>query len=684
MRNRLLPLGLMLLAIQCAPGADTNPPVAQLWTRYFEAETRLVSDACLAQPGSAEAWERGLPEQRRQLREMLGLDPWPERTPLKPVVTGAVDHEEFTVDKVQFQSLPGLYVTGNLYVPKHRNGRAPAILYVSGHGPSKKNGVSFGNKVSYQHHGAWFARHGYVCLIIDTIQMGEIEGLHHGTYREGMWWWNSRGYTPAGVEAWNSVRAIDYLQSRPEVDPEKIGMTGRSGGGAYSWWTAAIDERVKAVAPIAGITDLHNHVIDGAVEGHCDCMFMVNTYRWDYAQVAALVAPRPLLIGNTDRDPIFPLDGVVRLHRQVAGIYRLLNAETNLALLITEGPHKDTQDLQVPVMRWFNRFLKGEDPLIRVAAEKFFEPEQLKVFAALPADQIVTRIHDTFVPTAPPPVLPANRDEWRTMRERWLAELRAKVFAGWPDEAAGGRVTEVADRRSGPVRVRVLELETQPGLAMPLVILEPRRSRSREVELRFLGHADWQAAAGTIADRFGVAGLAAGHSRLNETTNLTRDAILPGELDHPLVLFAPRGAGKTAPDLDARGFIQFRRRFMMLGQTLDGMRVWDIRRALQAVQREFKPDRHPLAVQATGPMAVDALLAVCFESRISGLRLAELPASLRDGPDLLNVIKVIELPALLAMALVDRVPAAESGTLRPGLVDYAALVQNRLGPAAAK
>ena len=166
--------------------------------------------------------------------------------------------------------------------------------------------MSMGNKTGYQHHGAWFARHGYICLVLDTIQLGELEGAHHGTKRLGMWWWNSRGYTPAGVEAWNGIRALDYLQSRADVDPELIGMTGRSGGGAYTWYTAALDDRIKVAVPVAGITDLHNHVVDGIVKGHCDCMFMVNSYRWDYTKLAALLAPRPLLLSNSDKDTHFP------------------------------------------------------------------------------------------------------------------------------------------------------------------------------------------------------------------------------------------------------------------------------------------------------------------------------------------------------------------------------------------
>ena len=116
-------------------------------------------------------------------------------------------------------------------------------------------------------------------LVIDTVELGEIRGEHHGTYKGGRFWWWSRGYTPAGCEAWQGIRALDYLETRPEVDKTRFGVTGRSGGGAYSWWIAALDERIKCAAPTAGITTLRNHVVDGCVEGHCDCMFMVNTYR---------------------------------------------------------------------------------------------------------------------------------------------------------------------------------------------------------------------------------------------------------------------------------------------------------------------------------------------------------------------------------------------------------------------
>ena len=128
----------------------------------------MLSERCLADIRSLEDWQARRGEYRRQLQEMLGLWPMPERTDLQPVITGKLEHPDFTVEKLHFQAMPKLYVTANLYLPKKLEQPAPAILYVCGHGRVITNGVSCGNKAGYQHHGAWFARNGYVCLVIDT------------------------------------------------------------------------------------------------------------------------------------------------------------------------------------------------------------------------------------------------------------------------------------------------------------------------------------------------------------------------------------------------------------------------------------------------------------------------------------------------------------------------------------
>jgi cephalosporin-C deacetylase-like acetyl esterase len=222
-------------------------------TEYFRIETGKLSTKCLADVTNLEDWQSKRAVYKKQLFEMLGMEPIPEKTDLKAVVTGRLEHEDFIVEKIHFQASPGLYVTGNLYIPKNLEKPAPTILYVcghsalyaSGHKGVEEGGVSYGNKAVYQHHPCWFAQNGYVCFIIDTLQLGEIEGIHHGTYKYNMWWWNSRGYSSAGVEAWFSIRALDYLETRKEVDKERFGVTGISGGGVDSWWIAALDERIK-------------------------------------------------------------------------------------------------------------------------------------------------------------------------------------------------------------------------------------------------------------------------------------------------------------------------------------------------------------------------------------------------------------------------------------------------------
>jgi dienelactone hydrolase len=667
----LLWVTLCARALVAAAGAPTPlTPGDRALAEYFRAETVRLADQCLTGPKQIEDWERDKPEHRRQLLEMLGLWPLPERAALNAVVTGRVEHDTFAVEKLHFQSRPGLYVTANLYLPKNQQRRAPTILYLSGHGQVIKDGVSFGNKVAYHHHGVWFARNGYVCLITDTVQLGEIQGVHHGTYREGMWWWNARGYTPAGTEAWNSIRALDYLQTRPEVDTNRFGVTGRSGGGAYSWWLAAVDERVKVAAPVAGITDLHNHVVDGTVEGHCDCMFIVNTHRWDYAHVAALVAPRPLLLANSDADPIFPLDGVQRLHAKVRKVYEHLHASTNLGLLITQGPHKDTQDLQLPVFRWFNRHLKGEDPTIEMAATKFFEPEQLKVFATLPAESINARVHELFVPPASTPPVPPSKSEWERLSQSWLAELATKAFGGWPaNPPALGLEQKWSVTRHG-VRFQALDFTSQEHVRLRLYLVsKPGLRRVSRVELNVLGAASDASGAG-VAERDGwttwdswLATMRAGFEQeLQEEIQATPSvpagdekglAALRETLQRSGAVAAyvvPRGVGLTAWSGDARKQTQIRRRFMLLGQTLDGMRVWDVRRALQAVRVTKPLGGAPISVRGQGDAACHALYASLFETKVARLELRALSGSHRDGPDYLNVLRVLDVPEAVALA----------------------------------
>ena len=625
-------------------------PGDRMFADYFRVETRLLADRSLADIQTLADWNARKPELRRQLFEMLGLDPLPPKTDLKATITGTLDQPEFTVEKIHFQSSPGLYVTANLYVPKNLARPAPAIVYGCGHSLVKSNGVSYGNKVNYQRHGIWFARHGYVCLVLDTVQLGEIEGIHHGTYREGMWWWNSRGYSSAGVEAWNCLRALDYLETRPEVDKTRFGVTGRSGGGAYSWWLAALDERIQAACPVAGITDLENHVVDGTVEGHCDCMFMVNTYRWDYAQVAALVAPRPLLICNTDKDTIFPLDGVVRLHEQVRRIYDLHGASDKLGLLITEGPHKDTQELQVPVFRWFNRFLKKEEPLVEAAAVPLFTAQQLKVFDRLPADQLTSTCHESFTQLA--------SDTRPLDTNRAIAALERKTFGGWPQAQTPPKQREVASAESEGVRLSVHEFESQPGVTLRFYLVRPVAGGFTKIQLSIVDATRWReqmelARVGfsvVLKDELALAGVKTDAPVTAEMTGQFAGIMRAVRENQTAYLtFTPRGVGMTASAGDARYLVQLRRCFMLLGQTLAGMQTWDVRRAIQAARAIDSLRSLPLQLGGSPEMTEVVAFAALFEPNLAEVTLANEPRPDKEAPDFLNWSRLVTPAQLLTL-----------------------------------
>lgn len=618
---------------------------------YFKNQTDRLAMSALENVSSLEDWKAKQNQLRDQLYEMLGLPRKIPRTDLQLKIMGKVAGKGFTVEKLHFQSRPGLYVTANLYRPEKTDQKMPAVLYVCGHGRVKENGISYGNKVHYHHHGSWFARNGYVCLTIDTLQLGEIEGIHHGTYREKMWWWLNRGYTPAGVEALNCIRSIDLLQSLPEVDADRIGVTGRSGGGAYSWWIAALDERIKCAVPVAGITDLENHVVDGCVEGHCDCMFMVNTYKWDYPMLAALVAPRPLLISNTDRDRIFPLNGVYRTYEKVKKIYALYGKSENVALHITSGPHSDTQELRVHAFRWMNHHLKNDDSLIRLPAEKFFQPNDLKVFDTLPADQQNTTIHESFVPVAKPTV-PQDQQQWAELYAVWKKQLQQKVFRSSLSPSLHNTIQTKVDMKGN--RFLVKETSFHDGYGVQLKMY----SVSRDADKKATGATRMFLLDDPVAEKFDQwinSGFKVSNAevlkRLNANTNtplLSAEEFLL-KSNSELLFFSPRGTGPHRWNPNEKTQTQIRRRFYLLGQSLDEVRVYDIM-AAAAIHLKDRPDNAVLSLDAVGPQAGLAVYAAIFQPRIKSLYLANPPTSHRHGPILFNIRKIFDMPQAVAMA----------------------------------
>jgi dienelactone hydrolase len=698
----------LALLVCAAPLLGAEPPADtrrgdQMLEAYFRQQTKQIADACLRDIKSRADWEKKRPELRRQFLEMMGLWPLPPRTDLRPVITGKVEADHFTIEKLHFQSSPGLYVSANLYVPKEAKWPAPAVLYVCGHastyGPNK---VSYGNKVNYQHHPAWFAEHGYVCLIVDTLQLGELQGLHHGTHHLNLWWWQTLGYTPAGIECWNAMRALDYLETRKEVDPKRIGVTGRSGGGATSWWVAAADDRPQCIIPVAGIGDLQAHVVEGiaprlrkgVISGHCDCMYFVNTYRWDFPLVAALCAPRPLMLANSDVDDIFPVPGYRRLADKVRRIYDLYDAGSRFVLLETAGPHKDTVDLRLGAYRWMNRWLQGDSGSEASERERpRVPPEQLQVFHRPPDDAANAFIHETFIKPARPalPQVPAVAKEWWPgQSQAWMQALREKVFRGWPQQPPALNTRPAADVRHHGLRLRAFDFTSEDQVELRLWLLTGEPVVQPDFLAAFSGSPEaglaglpWAGLHGSsrrawfprpkehkpalvVLNALDEAGWAEWLQDLGpafaESLQISRPVKADAERFHRLqrllqlqpwafALIAPRGIGPSRwAEAETPAEAHIRRRFALLGQTLDGQRVWDVRRGLAVLRGVPDLKGVPLWLQGKGDMAGIVLYAGIFEPDVVRLDLWQLPASHGQGPTFLNVRRILDMPQALALA----------------------------------
>ena len=665
---RLLLLASSLAAVsapavsaQDASSSEAGRDAQSGWTSYLQRRTTELAER--SQDALEKVDKMSWPEQsaqwRAELREMLGLEPLPERTELNAKTTGRSEHDGYVVSRVSFESRPGLIVTANLYEPTSEAPSEgwPAVLYVCGHANVRDEGRLLGNKIGYQHHGIWFARHNIVCLIIDTIQLGELHGEHHGTYKLGRWDWMTSGYTPAGVETWNSIRAIDYLETLPSVDKGRIGITGRSGGGAYSWFAAALDERIRAAVPVAGITDLQNHVVDGCVEGHCDCMYFVNYFGWDYNRLAALVAPRALLIGNSDNDRIFPLDGVMRVHRDVAGVYKRLGAADKLGLLLTPGPHMDTQELQVGAFRWLALHLTDQSLVVEQAAKKELAPSQLQVFQhETPAKERLTSVSSWFVPIAEAVGDPSEAAAaWRS---KWAAELDRI----WPDDTQSELSKDITQSYTLRAQGVADEMQWQwyhggdvSGWGSSVVTIATGKADRSRPPIVHIG---------------ALLGMQLSQASLERA--LTRGASFRSHLDSAPdrlhIVLSPRTEELLAANLSAREQTHIHRRFYLLGDTAERLALNDIQQQLHWLHEKKSFIEESMELVGHGrwaPLAVlTALRATADEASAEGqpsakqLKLPQIqrctlidyPASLDRAPTLLGLSRVTSFDNLYRAA----------------------------------
>ena len=277
-----------LATLSVARGAEPAAPKPILCRGYYHTEAEAVAQlARMASTyGNLAQWRDRANRIRQQILSGAQLDPLPARTPLNPILRNKRKYAGYTVESAAFEARPGFLVYGTLYRPLGKSGPHPGILCPHGHSRGPAGGRYRPNQ---QHRCATLARMGAVVFSYDMIGFGDSE--HFG--------WDHRHPQALTLQTWSSIRALDFLQSLPEVDDARIGVTGCSGGGTQTFLLTAIDARVRVSVPVVMVSA---HFFGGC---HCESGMPIHKtakLETNNAEIAALAAPRPLLLVSVGGD----------------------------------------------------------------------------------------------------------------------------------------------------------------------------------------------------------------------------------------------------------------------------------------------------------------------------------------------------------------------------------------------
>lgn len=364
MRSSLL-LSLCLIAASSVAAQETPAPLnrfprmMQEWmvSQVRTAEARgNARRAALKTEADAEAYVTSVKE-----RILQAFGPLPEKNPLNARVTARHEREAYSIENIIFESRPGFPVTGNLYLPKAKS-PAPGVIGVCGHSLNGKAAEA------YQSFAQGLARLGYVCLIIDPAGQGERfqylkEGLksrYGGGVSEHIQAGNQQtlvGEFLGTWFAWDGIRALDYLLTRPEVDPKHLGVTGNSGGGTQTTWLCGLDDRWSMAAPACFITTFRRNAENELPADTEQCPPNVLALDLDHSDFLAAQAPKPVIILAKEYDYFDARGSEEALARQQS-LYRLFGKESNAELFIGPSYHGYTQENREAMYRFFNSVTK--------------------------------------------------------------------------------------------------------------------------------------------------------------------------------------------------------------------------------------------------------------------------------------------------------------------------------------
>jgi dienelactone hydrolase len=309
--------------------------------------------------------EEDIRKRQAELRAqfILALGGFPERTPLRPRVVGTLQGDGFRIEKVIYESRPDHFITANFYIPDGK-GPFPGVLLPCGHSDAGK-----AEKV-YQSACTLLAKNGLAVLIYDPIGQGERMQLLDesgkpvikGTTEHTMVEVGALlvGWSTATFRIWDGIRSLDYLASRPEVDPQKLGCTGNSGGGTMTAYLMALDDRIACAAPSCYVTTLERlFATIGPQDGEQNITGQVS-FGMEQTDYVTMRAPKPTLMCVATQD-FFDIQGAWTTFREAKRIYGMLGHSERMDLIEYNDKHGFSKPRREAAMRWMRRWLLGID-----------------------------------------------------------------------------------------------------------------------------------------------------------------------------------------------------------------------------------------------------------------------------------------------------------------------------------
>lgn len=594
-----------------SPEADALPPLnrfPRMMQEWIVDQTRAAEargDARRAAVTTREDAEAYIQSVRERIRESFG--PLPESTPLNAKTTRTVERDTYTIENVIFESRPGYPVTANLYIPKGRPFPLPGVVGACGHSANGKAAES------YQAFAQGLARQGFVALIFDPAGQGErfqyLDGLK-ARYGSGV-----REHIRAGNQqalvgeflgtwfAWDGIRALDYLLTRPEVDPKRVGVTGNSGGGTQTTWLCGLERRWTMAAPACFVTTFRRNAENELPADTEQCPPNALALDLDHSDFLAALAPTPVILLAKEKD-YFDIRGAGQAFERLRNLYGRLGHADRVELFAGPTYHGFTQENREAMYRFFHSVVGtpwgGVEPELTIEKDEIlwatpkgqlgaeadvrtifdFTREKADALAAargdVSADALVEAARDLL--RLPPP---DGEPEYRILRSMGSRKYPAKQYCTYAVETEP-RVFALVTRLDAEQLV-----SRPPRTAGPAILYVSHRSADAELRAE----------------------------------PMIRD-LLQAEPSAAFFAMDVRGAGESQPDTCGRD--QFLQAYgsdyflsahgRMLGRPYLGQKTWDVMRVVQWLKANGHDEVH-IAARGWGALPAAFAALLCPEIR---------------------------------------------------------------------